>query len=129
MIAYLRKQLERCMMDRAFRQLHEKIEDQAAQIKQLESKRENVQAYIKSIEAQADNRISSYKRDYAANKSELDRQLGINRILKKKRHLEGQRQKAIIQQLRDFAGEDDFMRICRDVGSRPDSEFLGEFRE
>lgn len=129
MITYLRKQLERCLMDRAFRTLHEKIDDQAAQIKQLESKRENVQSHIKSIEKQADNRVESYKRDYIANKSELDRQLGINRILKKKCHLKGQRQKAIIQQLRDFAGEENFLKICRDVGGRPDSEFMGDFRE
>lgn len=129
MIAYLRRQLERCLMDRAFRTLHEKIEDQAAQIKQLESKRENVQSHVKGIEKQAENRIESYKRDYRASKLELDRQLGINRILKKKRHLEGQRQKAIIQQLRDFTDPDTFLKICKDIGSRPDSEFLGDFRE
>lgn len=127
MFTYLRKQLERCLMDRAFRTLHEKIEDQAAKIKQLESKRENVQSHIGHIEKQADNRIASYKRDHTAIKNELDRQVGINRILKKKRHLEGQRQKAIIQQLRDFAGEENFLKICRDVGGRPDSEFLGDF--
>lgn len=127
MIKYLRKQLERCLMDRAFRTLHEKIEGQASQIKQLESKRENIQSHVGHIEQQCKNKIESYKRDYTANKSELDRQLGINRILKKKRHLEGQRQKAIIQQLRDFAGEENFLKICRDVGGRPDSEFLGDF--
>lgn len=123
MIKYLRKQLERCLMDRAFRTLHEKIEDQGKQIKALIQAREKVAGHIQHQQKE----VVYIQTDKRAIQSELERQLGINRILKKKRHLEGQRQKAIIQQLRDFAGEENFLKICRDIGGRPDSEFLGDF--
>lgn len=125
MIRYLRAQLERCLMDRAFRMLHEKIEDQGKQIKNLIKAREKVTGHIHHQEKE----VVYVQQDKRAVQSELDRQLGINKILKKKRHLEGQRQKAIIQQLRDFAGEENFLKICRDIGSLPDNEFLGDFRE
>lgn len=125
MIKYLRKQLERCLMDLAFRTLHEKIEDQGKQIKSLIQAREKVAGHIQHQQKE----VVYVQTDKRAIQSELDRQLGINRILKKKRHLEGQRQKEIIQQLRDFTDNETFLKICEDVGRRPDSDFLGDFRE
>lgn len=123
MIRYLRAQLERCLMDRAFRTLHDKIEDQSRQIRNLEAARDKVVSHTRH-QAQEVKIVYKEKKE---NQSELDRQLGINRILKVKRHLEGQRQKAIIAQLRDFTDKDTFLKICDDVSRRPDSEFMQDF--
>jgi hypothetical protein len=129
MIKYLRAQLERCLMDRAFKTLHDKIADQDKQIRNLIAAREKVAKHIHHETNESTQRVKHAVADKKVKESELDRQLGINRILKKKRHLEGQRQKAIIQQLRDFTDNDTFLKICEDIGRRPDSEFLGDFRE
>ena len=125
MIKYLRNQLERCLMDRAFRTLHDKIEDQGKQIKSLIQTREKAAGHIQHQQRE----VVYVQTDKRAIQSELNRQLGINRILKKKRHLEGQRQKAIIQQLRDFTDGETFIKICEDVGRRPDSEFMSDWED
>lgn len=129
MIKYLRAQLERCLMDRAFRTLHDKIADQDKQIRALIAARDKVVAHTQHQAKESKQQVKHAVADKKVKQSELDRQLGINRILKKKRHLEGQRQKAIIQQLRDFTDNDTFLKICEDIGRRPDSEFMGDFRE
>lgn len=126
MIAYLRRQLERCLMDRAFRTLHEKIEDQGKQIKQLHAQRDRVQAHIGEIEKSCAEKIDNAITDRNAAKSELDRQTGINLVIKTKRHIESQRQKAVINQLRDFMTPEQFVKICESVNALPDSEFIAE---
>lgn len=125
MITYLRNQLERCLMDRAFRTLHDKIEDQGKQIKSLIQAREKVAGHIQHQQKE----VVYVQADKRAVKSELDRQIGINKILKKKRHIEAQRNHALVQQLRDFVDNDVFLKICQDLRARPDSDFLGDFRE
>lgn len=126
MIAYLRRELERCLMDRAFRTLHEKIDDQGKQIKQLHAQRDRVQAHIGDIEKSCAEKIDNAITDRNAAKSELDRQIGINRVIKTKRHIEGQRQKAVINQLRDFMTPEQFVKICESVNALPDSDFIAE---
>jgi len=124
MIKWLRNQIERCLMDRAFRNLHDKIDDQARQIKSLMAARDKV---VSHTQHQA-NEVKAVAQEKKVKQSELDRQLGINRILKVKRHLEGQRQKAVIDQLRDYCTKETFAAICEDVRKRPDSEFIGDFK-
>lgn len=126
MIAYLRRELERCLMDRAFRTLHEKIEDQGKQIKQLHAQRDRVQSHIGEIEKSCAEKIDSAITDRNAAKSELDRQIGINRVIKTKRHIESQRQKTVINQLRDFMTPEQFVKICESVNALPDSDFIAE---
>lgn len=126
MIAYLRRELERCLMDRAFRTLHEKIDDLNRQIKQLSAAKDRVLINLKQQEDDFKQKIDNAITDRNAAKSELDRQLGINRVIKTKRHIEGQRQKAIINQLRDFMTPEQFVKICESVNALPDSDFISE---
>lgn len=129
MIAYLRRELERCLMDRAFRALHEKIDDLNRQVKQLAAAKERVLTNLKQQEDDLKQKIDNAITDRNAAKSELDRQLGINRVIKTKRHIESQRQKAVINQLRDFMTPEQFVKICESVNALPDSEFIAaDFR-
>ncbi|EJM92453.1 hypothetical protein [Pseudomonas sp. GM67] len=125
MIRWLRTQLERCLMDRAFRTLHEKIEDQDKQIRNLLAAREKVAGHIKHKEQE----VKVVVKEKRVNQNELDRQIGINRILKRKRHLESARQRAVIQQLRDFVDNATFLKICESVQRLPDSEFISDREE
>lgn len=126
MIAYLRRELERCLMDRAFRTLHEKIESQDKVIKQLYKARDGIANHLGQIEKDCAEKIDNAINDRSAAKSELDRQIGINRVIKTKRHIESQRQKAVINQLRDFMTPEQFVKICEGVNALPDSDFIAE---
>jgi len=126
MIAYLRRELERCLMDRAFRTLHEKIESQDKVIKQLYKARDGIANHLSQIEKDCAEKIDNAITDRNEAKSELDRQIGINRVIKTKRHIEGQRQKAVINQLRDFMTPEQFVKICESVNALPDSDFIAE---
>lgn len=126
MIAYLRRELERCLMDRAFRTLHEKIDDLNRQVKQLAAAKERVLLNLKQQEDDLKQKIDNAITDRNEAKSELDRQVGINRVIKTKRHIENQRQKAVINQLRDFTTPEQFVKICEGVNALPDSEFIAE---
>lgn len=126
MIAYLRRELERCLMDRAFRTLHEKIESQDKVIKQLYKARDGIASHLSQIEKDCAEKIDNAITDRNAAQSELDRQIGINRVIKTKRHIESQRHKAVINQLRDFMTPEQFVKICESVNALPDSDFIAE---
>lgn len=122
-IGWLKRELDRCLMDRAFRMLHERIDDKEGQIRNLISARERMAKQYKENEQVI---LAVNKKDKEHTKkaqSELDRQLNVNRILKSKHYIESQRQAAIIQQLRDLVDPVTFIKICEDVTGRPDKEF------
>lgn len=116
---WLRKELERCLMDRAFRTLHDKIEDQRKQILNLEAARDRVvkNTQQQTVVAKAATKEGRVKR------SLYDQQVGVNRLLKLKHHVASQRQGEIIRQLRDLVDKVVFQRICDDVYAIPDAEF------
>ena len=122
MIKYLRAQLERCLMDRAFRTLHDKIADQDKQIRNLLAAREKVAGHAKHQDAE----VRYVIREKKESQGELDRQLGINRVLKTKRHIESQRNKALVEQLRMQIDEGLFLEICMQHNAQPDSKFIDE---
>lgn len=94
------------------------------QIRDLLAGREKMARHV----ALLDDRIKELQLERTQAKTEIGRLLSINQLLKRKRYMENGRQRAIIEQLRDFAGADNLKRISNDVKCRPDAEFMEGFK-
>lgn len=124
---WLRKELDRCLMDRAFRTLHETIEERDTKITNLRKQITNLETARDKVLMNTQQQTIAAKaaaKDGRVARSEYDRQLGINRVLKAKNHIRIERYKALVKQLRDFVDASIFQKICADLDGRPDSDFV-----